>query len=160
MALFGSTYLMPFFLGLVREHNALEIGTIMLVSGVAQLVAAPVVVALEQRVDARWLTGFGFALFAAGLLASTRQTAETDFAGMLVPQILRGTAIMFCLLPPTRLALGRLDERLVAGRIQVVVPRVPGEVAGLLRRQRARGHEQHEVASVREGLVQADRERH
>ena len=31
MALFGSTYLMPFFLGLVREHNALEIGTIMLV---------------------------------------------------------------------------------------------------------------------------------
>lgn len=114
VGLFGSTYLMPFFLGLVREHNALEIGAIMLVSGVAQLAAAPVVVVLERRIDPRWLTAFGFALFAAGLFASTRQTAQTDFADMLMPQLLRGTAIMFCLLPPTRLALGRLDERLVA----------------------------------------------
>ena len=29
---------------------------------------------------------------------------------MFWPQILRGVAIMFCLLPPTRLALGMLDE--------------------------------------------------
>ena len=45
---------------------------------------------------------------------STRQTADTDAAQMLLPQILRGFAIMFCVLPPTRLALGSLDERLVA----------------------------------------------
>jgi DHA2 family multidrug resistance protein len=114
VGLFGSIYLMPFFLALVRGHNALQIGEIMLVTGVAQLVAAPVAVSLEQRIDARWLSGFGFALFAAGLLVSSRQTADTDAAEMLLPQIVRGAAIMFCILPPTRLALGRLPEPLVA----------------------------------------------
>jgi MFS transporter, DHA2 family, multidrug resistance protein len=113
-ALFGSTYLMPFFLGLVREHGPLRIGEIMLVTGVSQLLAAPLAVYLERRIDARLLTAFGFALLAIGLLMSTRQTAETDFAAMVLPQMVRGAAIMFCLLPPTRMALGRLPDRLVA----------------------------------------------
>ena len=112
--LFGSTYLMPFFLGLVREHQALRIGEIMLVTGIAQLVTAPIAVWAERRIDARWLTAFGFALFAAGLLLSAHQTAATDFKEMIVPQVVRGAAIMFCLLPPTRMALGRLPPHLVA----------------------------------------------
>jgi len=114
VGLFGSTYLMPFFLGLVREHNALRIGEIMLVTGIAQLVAAPVAVYLEQRVGARTLTVFGFSLYAAGLLMSTAQTADTDFAEMILPQVIRCVATMFCLLPPTRMALGRLAPELVA----------------------------------------------
>lgn len=114
VGLFGSTYLMPFFLGLVREHDALRIGEIMLVTGIAQLITAPIAVYLEQRVGARALTVFGFALFAVGLLMSTTQTADTDFAEMLLPQIMRGVATMFCLLPPTRMALGRLSPELVA----------------------------------------------
>ena len=114
IGLFGSTYLMPFFLGLVREHGALAIGQIMLVTGIAQLAAAPLAVALERRLDPRLLTLFGFALFGAGLLLSSRQTVDTDAAEMVLPQILRGAAIMFCLLPPTRLALGRLSPDQVA----------------------------------------------
>ncbi|MES2097289.1 MAG: DHA2 family efflux MFS transporter permease subunit [Pseudomonadota bacterium] len=114
IGLFGSTYLMPFFLGLVRGHGALTIGEIMLATGIAQLIAAPVAVWLERRIDARTLTVAGFALFAVGLLLSARQTADTDAAGMMLPQILRGAAIMFCLLPPTRLALGHLSAARVA----------------------------------------------
>jgi DHA2 family multidrug resistance protein len=109
IGLFGSVYLMPVFLAFVRQHNALEIGTIMLVTGVAQLVMAPVAVALEQRLDARLLTAAGFGLFAIGLGLSTLQTPDTDYDGMVWPQIIRGLAIMFCLLPPTRLALGQLE---------------------------------------------------
>ena len=112
--LFGSTYLMPFFLGLVRGHGALRIGEIMLVTGIVQLVTAPIAVWAERRVDPRWLTAFGFGLFAIGLLMSTRQTAQADFHAMILPQIVRGAAIMFCLLPPTRMALGRLPKTLVA----------------------------------------------
>src|SRR5450432_3733781 len=37
VGLFGSIYLMPVFLAFVRHHNAFEIGTIMLVTGAAQL---------------------------------------------------------------------------------------------------------------------------
>jgi len=108
IGLFGSVYLMPVFLAFVRGHNALDIGTIMLVTGVAQLLMAPVAVALEQRANARLLTGAGFTVFAAGLAMSGFQTPQTDGEGMFWPQVVRGVAIMFCLLPPTRLALGSL----------------------------------------------------
>jgi DHA2 family multidrug resistance protein len=113
IGLFGSVYLMPVFLAFVREHGALRIGEIMLVTGIAQLVSAPVAVALERRVEARLLTGLGFAVFGIGLAASAFQTVETDFREMFWPQLLRGGAIMFCLLPPTRLALGHLPPDLV-----------------------------------------------
>lgn len=127
IGLFGSVYLMPVFLAFVRQRDALEIGTIMLATGIAQLVAAPAAVALEQRIDPRLLTGAGFALFAAGLGLSAFQTPQTDQAGMLWPQIVRGLAIMFCLLPPTRLALGSLAP-----------PRVP-DASGLFNLMRNLG---------------------
>jgi MFS transporter, DHA2 family, multidrug resistance protein len=108
VGLFGSVYLMPVFLAYVRRHDAFEIGTIMLVTGVAQLVTAPVAGALESRLDPRKLSAFGFGLFALGLGLSAFQSRTADFDEMFWPQILRGIAIMFCLLPPTRLALGTL----------------------------------------------------
>ena len=109
IGLFGSVYLMPVFLAFVRDHDALEIGMIMLVTGVTQLLTAPIAVALEQRVDARLLTTLGFGLFGVGLGLSGLQTPQTDFDAMFWPQVIRGLAIMFCLLPPTRLALGHLE---------------------------------------------------
>ncbi|WP_280824359.1 DHA2 family efflux MFS transporter permease subunit [Pseudaminobacter soli (ex Li et al. 2025)] len=110
VGLFGSVYLIPVFLAFVRGHDALEIGSIMLVTGAAQLATAPVAVALERRLDPRLLTAFGFGLFGLGLGLSTFETRDTDFSEMFWPQIIRGIAIMFCLLPPTRLALGALSE--------------------------------------------------
>jgi DHA2 family multidrug resistance protein len=108
VGLFGSTYLMPVFLAYVRRHDALEIGSIMLVTGSAQLVAAPIAGYLESRLDPRKLSAFGFALFAIGLGLSFFQSRTADFDEMFLPQALRGAAIMFCLLPPTQLALGTL----------------------------------------------------
>jgi MFS transporter, DHA2 family, multidrug resistance protein len=110
VGLFGSVYLMPVFLAYVRRHDAFEIGTIMLVTGVSQLVTAPIAGALESRLDPRWLSAAGFGLFALGLGSSALQSRVADFDEMFWPQVLRGTAIMFCLLPPTRLALGALTE--------------------------------------------------
>ncbi|MFL6840308.1 MAG: DHA2 family efflux MFS transporter permease subunit [Bradyrhizobium sp.] len=110
VGLFGSVYLMPVFLAFVRGHDAFEIGTIMLVTGIAQLVAAPFAAFLESRIGARLLTGVGFALFALGLGLSAYQSRVADFSEMFWPQVVRGIAIMFCLLPPARLALGALSE--------------------------------------------------
>jgi DHA2 family multidrug resistance protein len=110
VGLFGSVYLMPVFLAFVRRHDAYEIGSIMLVTGVAQLLTAPIAGTLESRLDPRWLSAAGFALFALGLGCSAFQSRVADFDEMFWPQVLRGIAIMFCLLPPTRLALGALAE--------------------------------------------------
>jgi DHA2 family multidrug resistance protein len=114
VGLFGSTYLMPVFLGAVRGYGALDIGKVMLATGCAQLATAPIAVALERRIGSRMLTAFGFALFALGLGMSMFETTATGFREMLWPQVVRGAAIMFCLLPPTRMALGHLPDDDVA----------------------------------------------
>jgi DHA2 family multidrug resistance protein len=86
----------------------------MIVTGAAQLAMAPLAVFLERRTSARVLSGVGFALFSAGLALSAFQTRSTDFEEMFLPQVLRGIAVMLCLLPPIRIALGHLPPEAVA----------------------------------------------
>jgi MFS transporter, DHA2 family, multidrug resistance protein len=111
--LFGSVYMLPLFLGIVRQHTPLEIGEIMIVSGAAQLVVAPIAAVAEKRLNSRLLIAAGYTLFAGGLFANGFATIETDFNGLLWPQLLRGSGVMLCLLPTTRLALdGRYGDAL------------------------------------------------
>ena len=63
----------------------------MLVTGVTQLMTAPIAVALEQRVEARLLTSLGFGVFGVGLGLSGLQTPETDFSAMFWPQVISRT---------------------------------------------------------------------
>ncbi|TAL03439.1 MAG: DHA2 family efflux MFS transporter permease subunit [Rhodospirillaceae bacterium] len=114
MALFGATYLLPLYLGVVRDHGPLEIGTIMMVTGATQLLTAPFATVLERRYAPRGLTFLGYGLFAAGLFINARSTPTWDFQALVPPQVLRGAGLLLCLLPTTRLALGRLPPERVA----------------------------------------------
>lgn len=111
--LYGSVYLMPVFLGFARGYNAVEIGSIMLVTGAAQLATAPLAVMLDKRLNPLVLSSVGFLLLAMGLGMSAVQTGDTDFDAMFWPQVVRGIAVMFCLVAPTRLALAGLPEAIV-----------------------------------------------
>lgn len=114
MALFGATYLMPLFLALVRGHGPLEIGTIMMVAGATQLFSAPLATLLERHWAAKPLTALGYSLFAAGLIVNGLATPAWDFKELIAPQILRGAALLLCLLPTTRLALAHLSPECIA----------------------------------------------
>ena len=114
MGLYGAVYLMPLFLGYIRQHSPLEIGAIMVVTGAAQLIAAPLASLADQRYDRRWLAALGYGLLAVGLGLSCFETYETDFDTMFWPQVVRGAAIMLCILPVTTIALGRLPAARVA----------------------------------------------
>ncbi len=154
--LYGSVYLLAIFLGLVRGHTPLAIGMILTVTGAAQLITAPVAAWAETRADARILTALGFALFGAGLIANGFTTIASDFDALFWPQVLRGLAILFCLLPATRLALDIWPQDQVAeasglfnlmrnlgGAIGIAVidtilnERTPGHVASLVARLQA-----------------------
>jgi DHA2 family multidrug resistance protein len=109
IGLYGATYLLPVYLGLVRSYEALAIGEIMMVTGAAQLLMAPVATILERRVEPRLLIAAGYALLAAGLVGNGFMTFETDFWGLFCQQLVRGATIMLCLLPSTALALSGFD---------------------------------------------------
>ena len=154
--LYGSVYLLSLFLGLVRGHAPLAIGEILVVSGVAQLITAPLAAWAETRFDARLLTALGFALFGFGLIANGFTTQTSDFAALFWPQVMRGLAVMFCLLPAARLALEHWPPHEVAessglfnlmrnlgGAIgiaaidTILTERTPGHVASLVTRLQA-----------------------
>jgi DHA2 family multidrug resistance protein len=107
--LYGATFLLPVFLGVVRYYEALEIGLLMMVTGTSQLLIAPIAVMLEQRWDARLLVAVGFGLLAVGLIGNGFMTYETDFWGLFWQQAVRGAAFMLCLLATTSLALSEFD---------------------------------------------------
>ena len=106
--LFGSVYLMPVFLAFVRHHGPIEIGVIILVTGIAQVITAPVTIWIDRHYGARRLTAIGFLCFAIGLAMSGFETVASDYREMFWPQVVRGSFIAMCILPATRFALGLL----------------------------------------------------
>jgi MFS transporter, DHA2 family, multidrug resistance protein len=163
MGLYGATYLMPLFLGYVRLHSPLEIGSVMIVTGAAQLVCAPLTAWAEKYLDRRWLTALGFGLFGAGLALSGFETYQTDFDEMLWPQLVRGSAIMLCILPVTTIALGSLPAARVgnASGLFNLMRNLGGAIALALidtvREQRAPVHVEQLIARLQAGDADAAR---
>jgi DHA2 family multidrug resistance protein len=108
IGLYGSVYLLPVFLSLVRYMGPIEIGMVVLVTGLAQLASAPLSVVLDRYVPPRPLSILGFALFAAGLMMSGFETRQSGYAELFWPQVVRGFALGLCIVPVTRFALGFL----------------------------------------------------
>ncbi len=104
--LYSSTYLIPVFLGRVRGYDSLQIGTTVFVTGIAQVASTVIAARLSQRVDQRIVITFGLSLFAASLWWTSHLTTDWGFAAFLGPQMLRGFAIMLCIVPSVGLALG------------------------------------------------------
>jgi MFS transporter, DHA2 family, multidrug resistance protein len=108
LLLFASVYLLPVFLGFVRGYGPLAIGFAVLTMGVAQLLAAPITVAIDRFFDARLLTAVGFVVFATGLASNAHLTVNSGEADLFWPLVLRGASVALCVLPPIRIALALL----------------------------------------------------
>jgi DHA2 family multidrug resistance protein len=104
--LYSATYLIPLFLGRVRGYDSLQIGTTVVVTGIAQIASVVVAARLSQKLDPRVMIAAGLPLFAASLWLASYLTPEWGFASLLLPQALRGFAIMLCIVPSVTLALG------------------------------------------------------
>jgi DHA2 family multidrug resistance protein len=104
--LYSSTYLVPVFLGRVRGYNALQIGTTVFVVGITQVLSTLIAARLSQTVDPRKTITVGLALFAASLWLASYITPDWGFGAWLAPQMLRGFAVMLCIVPSVGMALG------------------------------------------------------
>ena len=102
---YSSTYLLPVFLGRVRGYDSLQIGTTVFVTGIAQIVSTVIAARLSQRADPRYVITVGLILFAASLWWTSTLGPQWDFATFLGPQLLRGFAVMLCIVPSVGMAL-------------------------------------------------------
>jgi DHA2 family multidrug resistance protein len=106
--LFGGIYVLPLFLARVAGFEARQIGDAVFVAGLSQVAIAPLIARLSQRMDLRIMLVTGFILFAFGLWLSSDVTSQWQGGEFFWPQIVRGFAILMCIVPATTMALGAL----------------------------------------------------
>ena len=104
--LYGATYLVPLFLAQVRGFNAMQIGETVVVTGLAQMLLSPFTTYVARNLDLRIMLAIGMGSFAFAMYLTAGLTNQASFGELLVPQALRGFALMFCYLPANLLALG------------------------------------------------------
>ena len=100
--------MIPLFLAQVRGYSAMQIGLTVVVTGLSQMAMSLLVAPLTRRIDLRLMLGFGFGLFAVAMYLTATLTNQSSFWELLVPQMLRGCALMFCFVPANLIALGSL----------------------------------------------------
>lgn len=98
MVLYGTTYVIPQFLALIADYNALQTGYVILLMGLPALLLMPVVPFLVTRIDIRIAVAFGLSLMALSCWLTLGLTAETGGGHFTAGQILRGVGMIFTML--------------------------------------------------------------
>ncbi len=112
-ALFGGTFLLPLFLGRVRDYSAAEVGTTMVVSGLAMFATGPIAGPLTRKVDLRILMFGGFMLCAWGMWDAHAVTSEWGFWEFAGVQALRGVGVMMAMIAAQQVTMSTLPPHMV-----------------------------------------------
>ena len=115
VGLYCGTYVVPLFLAEVRQFSSWQIGTTVIVTGCSQLLVSPFSTLLARKMDLRLLLAIGLGLFALAMWLTAGLTNQASFSELLVPQIVRGVALMFCFVPANLIALGSLPPDYLKG---------------------------------------------
>jgi DHA2 family multidrug resistance protein len=107
--MYSSIYLVPIYLARVRGFDSLQIGTTVIVVGVAQIFSVAIAATLSQRIDMRWMITAGLSLFAYSLWLTGHMTSQWGFWDLALPQAVRGLALMLCIVPSVNLALSGFE---------------------------------------------------
>jgi DHA2 family multidrug resistance protein len=101
IALFGTVYILPQYLGQVQHYNAEQIGYVLAWTGLPQLLLIPLVPLLMRRYDPRYIGFVGISIFAVSCFMNI--TLSPDSAGdqLLIPNIVRAIGQALVLTPIT-----------------------------------------------------------
>jgi len=103
--MYGTTYLVPLFLAQVRGFNAMQIGETVVVAGLAQMAMSPFSAYIARNLDLRIMLAIGLGFFSYSMYLTAGLTNQAGFMELLVPQAVRGFALMFCYLPANLIPL-------------------------------------------------------
>lgn len=101
VALFGTVYILPQYLGQVQKYNAEQIGNVLAWTGLPQLLLIPLVPMMMKRVDVRWLAFFGIAVFSLSCFMNVTLSADNAGDQFFIPNIIRAIGQAFVITPVT-----------------------------------------------------------
>lgn len=98
MVMYGSTFVIPQFLALIANYNALQTGQVIFLMGVPAFFLMPFIPFMIRLVDIRIAVGAGLAIMAVSCFASASLTAESAGESFTSGQLLRGVGMILTML--------------------------------------------------------------
>lgn len=111
LALYGTIFLIPLYLGTVQGYSPLEIGKVLVWVGVPQFALFPFLPFLMKRFDQRLLVSVGCVIFAASCFMNTVMSHDTAGDQMMIANIVRAFGQPFTIVPVTGLAVATLAAK-------------------------------------------------
>src|SRR5919199_1318651 len=109
LGLFGSIYILPLYLSRIQGYTAMQIGEVIMWSGLPQLFLIPFVPKLMQRLDARYIAAIGFSLFAVSCFMNSQMTHETGIDQLRWSQLVRALGQPLMIVPLTSITTGGIE---------------------------------------------------
>ena len=112
-ALFGGSFLLPLFLSRVRDYSPAEVGTTLVVSGLAMFMTAPIAGRLVRILDLRIMMFGGFVMASWGMWDAHAVTTDWGFWEFAGIQALRGSGIMMAMLAAQQVTMSTMPVHMV-----------------------------------------------
>ena len=110
LGLYGSIYVLPLYLTQIQDYTAMQIGEVIMWSGLPQLFLIPFVPKLMQRFDVRFIAAVGFSIFAVSCFMNFNMTSLTDITQLRWSQLVRALGQPLMILPLTTIATGNIES--------------------------------------------------
>lgn len=110
LGLYGSVYIVPLYLAQIKDYSPMQIGEVIMWSGLPQLVLIPFVPKLLQRFDIRLLAAVGFSLFAVSCFMNSTMTHDTGIQELRWSQLVRALGQPLIILPLTSIATANIEK--------------------------------------------------
>lgn len=127
MVLYGTSYVIPQFVAIIANYNALQAGHVVLLAGVPSLILMPFVPLLMRYIDIRLAVAFGMVVMAASCWIDTTLTTQSAGEAFTDSQLMRGVGTIFVMLFLNQAA------------IRSVPPELAGDASGLFNAARNLG---------------------
>ncbi len=105
MGLYGSSFLLPLYLGQIANYTPMQIGEVIAWMGFPQLFVMPIAAALSSKVDNRIMCTFGLLLFGGSCVMNGFMDASTGYDQLIVTQVIRAIGQPFVMLTLSNFAM-------------------------------------------------------
>jgi DHA2 family multidrug resistance protein len=111
LALYGSIFLIPLYLGTVQGYSPLQIGEVLVWVGLPQFLIFPFLPLLMKRIDQRLLVSVGCLIFAVSCFMNTVMSSNTAGDQLTIANLVRAFGQPFTIVPVTGLAIATLAPK-------------------------------------------------
>ena len=111
MGLYGSSFLLPLYLGQIAGYSPMQIGEVIMWAGLPQLFIMPFAAKLSMKIDNRILCSFGLALFGVSCIMNAYMDATTGYDQLLVSQVIRALGQPFVMLTLSNFAMNGIAPK-------------------------------------------------